>query len=31
MTTEQAQAIYLCGQESVITHLCDLDAQLQAL
>lgn len=30
MTPEQARAIYDAGQESVITHLCDLDAQRQA-
>ncbi len=30
MTPEPAQAIYFSGQQSVITHLCDLDAQLQA-
>lgn len=30
MTPEQAQAIYFAGQGAVVTHLCDLDAQLQA-
>ena len=30
MTPEQAQAIYFAGQEAVITHLCDLDAQVAA-
>ena len=30
MTPEQAQAIYFAAQQSVITHLCELDAQRQA-
>jgi transposase len=30
MTPEQAQAIYLAGQEAVVMHLCQLDAQVQA-
>ena len=31
MTPEQAQAIYFAGQEAVVTYLCELDAQVQAL
>jgi transposase len=31
MTPEQAQAIYLAGQEAVVTSLCERDAQVQAL
>ena len=30
MTPEQAQAIYFAGQEAVVMHLCELDAQVQA-
>ncbi len=30
MTPEQAQAIYVAGQDAVVTHLCELDAQVQA-
>lgn len=29
MTPEQAQAIYFAGQAAVVTHLCQLDAQVQ--
>jgi transposase len=31
MTPEQAQALYLAGQDAVVTSLCALDAQVQAL
>ena len=31
MTPEQAQAIYFSGQDAVVTELCNLDAQVQAL
>ena len=31
MTPEQAQAIYFAGQDAVVTDLCKLDAQVQAL
>jgi transposase len=31
MTPEQAHAIFLAGQEAVVTSLCALDAQVQAL
>ena len=31
MTPEQAQAIYFSGQDAVVTDLCNLDAQVQAL
>jgi len=30
MTPEQAQAIYFAGQDAVVTHLCELDARVQA-
>ena len=30
MTPEQAQAIYFAGREAVVTHLCELDAQVRA-
>jgi len=30
MTPEQAQAIYFAGEQSVVKHLCELDAQVQA-
>ena len=29
MTPEQAQAIYVAGQDAVVTYLCELDAQVQ--
>ncbi len=31
MTPEQAQAIYFAGRDTVVTHLCTLDAQVTAL
>jgi hypothetical protein len=30
MTPEQAQAIYVAGEQAVVKHLCALDAQVQA-
>ena len=30
MTPEQAQAIYVAGRDTVVTHLCTLDAQVRA-